>query len=127
MLPHFVQELITGALNAGLTALLLALLCDGLLICLVVYLAIRSIPFGRRSLLFDLVFTGSFFLTLGLLAITLIKCFMHLFKQWIPADSFAYIQAGYVLIFIVPTLLYIYILYVSYVKVNVLKDRSLFD
>lgn len=110
---NWLTDSIIGLDFLAFTALLLI---DIVLIAYVLYLTIRSSPFGTVPKIFNLVFTFSFFITFWLVAYVLIHSLHYVISVWLSKNYNLYGQLSFILIVVAPTVIYLYLLYVSYLK-----------
>ena len=124
-MAYYFNWLTNSIIGLNFLAFTALLLIDILLIAYVLYLAIRSSPFGTVPKVFNLIFTSSFFLTFWLAAYVAIHSLHYVISIWLSRSYDIYDQLSFILIVVAPTVIYLYVLYVSYLKNTYLSADDL--
>lgn len=120
-----INYLIIKFIGCDATSFAALVLLDVVLIAIILREVILSIPLGTVSNIVSLMFTPAFFLTFWLVDYIIINTVKRILSGYLSEDYVLYGQVVSVLIVVLPTAIYLYILYSVYLKSTYLSANDL--
>lgn len=122
---YYINYLINRILALSIAEFSVLIIIDVGLLLYMVYLITPSIPLGKPPKVFCLFFSAYFWLSFWLLTYSVVNILKIVLSHWIQENNNIYRQTAYALALAIPSVMYVYIFFSSYLKQLYLSAEDL--